>query len=88
VVVDPDERTRAAVRSAADQPGYEFVAVDDGSDVLERLADRRPVLVAVEVELAEAMNRHYGDRWKAASDLRVGTVVHVMPQPRRTSRRR
>jgi DNA-binding NarL/FixJ family response regulator len=52
VVVDPDELTRAAVHSTADRHSYEVVTFDNGEALLEGLADRRPVLAVVEVDLA------------------------------------
>lgn len=53
LVVDPDESTRAAVRTLADRLRYRVVVVDDSEGLVERLDDR-PVLGIIEVELTGA----------------------------------
>jgi DNA-binding NarL/FixJ family response regulator len=56
VVVDPDDQTRAAARSVADQSGSDVVEFDDGPTLLTHVATERPLLAVVEVELAGEMN--------------------------------
>jgi DNA-binding NarL/FixJ family response regulator len=56
VVVDPDDQTRAAARSVAEQSGSDVVELDDGAELLAHVATERPLLAVVEVELAGEMN--------------------------------
>jgi DNA-binding NarL/FixJ family response regulator len=55
VVVDPDDQTRAAARSVAEQSGSHVVEFDDGAQLMAHVGTERPVLAVVEVELAGEM---------------------------------
>jgi DNA-binding NarL/FixJ family response regulator len=56
VVVDPDDRTRSAVREVAARSGCDLVAFDDATTLMTDVAGEHVLLAVVEVDLAGEMN--------------------------------
>ena len=75
VVVDPDDQTRAAARSVAEQSGSAVVELDDGAQLLARVVTERPLLAVVELDLAGEMN---GFEVLGALHERFGTDLPVI----------